>query len=83
MVFTNGLFINNKDLSSQIGFVLIIINKDTNNNICFIIYRNLIYWSSIRYKRVIQSVLALEIYNIISGFNIAFSISTILEIIII
>ena len=83
MVFTNNLFANNKDLSSQIGFVFIIANEDTNNSARFIIYRNLIYWSSTKYKRITRLVLALEIYRIASGFDTTLSISTTLEIIVI
>jgi penicillin-binding protein-related factor A (putative recombinase) len=83
IVFINNLFTSNKNLSSQIKFVFIIINEDTNNNIYFIIYRNLIHWNSIKYKRIIRSVLASEIYDIASGFDIVFFISTILKIVVI
>ena len=41
-VFINGLFINNKDFSSQLGYKIIITNKFTREN-NFIIYNNLIY----------------------------------------
>ena len=41
-VFINGLFINNKDFSSQLGYKIIIINKSTGEN-DFIIYSNFIY----------------------------------------
>ena len=41
-VFINGLFVNNKDFSSQLGYKIIIINKSTREN-NFIIYNNLIY----------------------------------------
>ena len=41
-VFINGLFINNKDFSFQLGYKIIIINKSTREN-NFIIYNNLIY----------------------------------------
>jgi len=50
-VFINGLFINNKDFSSQLGYKIIIANKSTREN-NFIIYSNLIYWSLTKSKRV-------------------------------
>ena len=83
MVFTDGLFANNKNLNSQIGFVLMIINEEANDNIYFIIYGNLVYWSSTKYKRITRSVLASEIYGMANGFDTALSVSTILGIIVI
>ena len=50
-VFINRLFINNKDFSSQLGYKIIIINKFTGEN-NFIIYNNLIYWSSTKNKYI-------------------------------
>ena len=80
-IFVNGSFINNKDFSSQLGYKIIIANKSTKKN-NFTIYSNLIYQSLTKSKRVTQSVLALEIYKIISGVNIAITIRTTLKIII-
>jgi hypothetical protein len=42
LIFINGLFINIKDFSSQLGYKMIIANKFTKEN-NFIIYSNLIY----------------------------------------
>ena len=47
----------------------------------FKIKRNLIYYSLTKSKRVIQSVLALEIYSIVRGVNIAITINTTIKII--
>ena len=47
----------------------------------FKIKRNLIYYSLTKSKRVIRSVLALEIYSIVRGVDIAISINTIIKII--
>ncbi|XP_044724871.1 uncharacterized protein HRG_02767 [Hirsutella rhossiliensis] len=58
-VFTDGSFANNKDLSSQIGFV-IIIATETNSTKC---------------KRVTRSVLASEIYGLASGFDLAYVVA--------
>ena len=80
-IFINKLFINNKDFSSQLGYKIIIINKFTREN-DFIIYSNFIYQSLTKSKYITQSILALEIYGIVSGVNIAITIKTTLKIII-
>jgi hypothetical protein len=51
-VFINGLFVNNKDFSSQLGYKIIIVNKFTGEN-DFIIYSNFIHWSLTKSKCVI------------------------------
>ncbi|KAF1979932.1 hypothetical protein BU23DRAFT_576770 [Bimuria novae-zelandiae CBS 107.79] len=70
MVFVDGSFANNKDLSSQLGFILMLINKSTDANNTFIIYGNIIYYSLIKCKRVIWSVLASKIYSIVNGLPV-------------
>jgi hypothetical protein len=65
-VFIDALFINNRDLLSQIGYILVladIINK-----------ANIIYWLLTKYKRVTRSVLALELYAMAYRFNIGAAI---------
>ena len=51
-VFVNGLFVNNKDFSFQLGYKIIITNKFTREN-DFIIYSNFIYQSLIKSKYII------------------------------
>ena len=80
-VFVNGSFVNNKDFSFQLGYKIIIANKSTKEN-NFIIYGNLIHWSLTKSKCVTRSVLASEIYGMVSGVNIAIAIGTTLKIII-
>ena len=41
-IFVNGLFINNKNFSFQLGYKIIMANKSTKKN-NFIIYSNFIY----------------------------------------
>ena len=79
-IFINGLFVNNKDFSSQLEYKIIITNKFTEEN-DFIIYSNFIYQSLIKSKCITQSVLALKIYGIVGGVNIAITIKTTLKII--
>jgi hypothetical protein len=76
MVFTDGSFANNKDLSSQIGFVLTLINESSKTDNSFTIRGNVVHWSSTKCKRVTRSVLASEIYGMVSGFDIGLSIIT-------
>ena len=61
-MFTNALFANNRNLSLQIGAIITLTNVD---------YANILHQTSIKYKRVTRSVLALELYTIVYGFDIA------------
>ena len=79
-IFINGSFTNNKDLSSQIGYLIILINKTERIN-KFTIKGNLIYYSSTKSKRVTKSVLASKIYGIVKGVNMAIAINTTIKII--
>ena len=62
VVFTDSFFANNRDLSSQIGYVICLADAAFNANI--------IHWSSIKCKRVTRSVLAAELYGMAHGFDI-------------
>jgi hypothetical protein len=79
-VFVNSSFANNKDLSSQIGFKVILANKTIGKDE-FTIYNNLIHWSSTKSKRVTRSMLVSEIYNMVVRTDISFAISSTLKII--
>jgi hypothetical protein len=74
-VFVDGSFANNKDLSSQIGYELILANETTQDE-QFKITSNLIHWSSTKCKRVTRSVLASEIYGMTSGADMAIAIDS-------
>ncbi|KAM4058783.1 polyprotein [Hirsutella rhossiliensis] len=63
MVFTDGSFANNKDLSSQLGFVITLVNETNHKEKQFEISGNIVHWSSTKCKRVTRSVLASEIYD--------------------
>jgi hypothetical protein len=62
LVFTDASFANNKDLSLQIGFVIILIDRNQSANI--------LYWSLIKCKRVTRSILASKLYALAHGFDI-------------
>jgi len=71
MIFTDASFANNKDLSSQIGFVIVLTDQNRTANI--------IHWSSIKYKRVTRSVLASELYALAYGFDIGAAIKSTIQ----
>ena len=82
IVFIDSSFANNRDLSSQLGFVLILVNKCTNvKKNTFLIRSNVIHYSLTKCKRVTQSVLASKIYSIVNSFNISIAIATTLRMI--
>ena len=65
-------------MTSQLGY-LIILGTETRDNKSFTLIGNIIYYSLIKSKRVIRSILALEIYRIVSGVNSAYTFNTTLN----
>jgi hypothetical protein len=79
-IFTDGSFANNKDLSSQLGFVIVLATEQrTGEGYDFEIYGNIVHWNSIKCKRVTRSVLASELYGMVTGFDNTIAISTTLQ----
>ena len=70
-VFTDSSFANNSDLSSQIGFVILIVDNNKKANI--------IHWASVKCKRVTRSVLAAELYAMSLGFDNAVTIKSTIQ----
>jgi len=92
MIFADGSFANNKDLSSQIGFIAMLVNEDSSGNDTgnqsdnetdnkSTVRGNLIHWSSTKCKRITRSVLASEIYGMVNGFDIGLALTTTLKMI--
>ena len=75
-MFIDGLFANNKDLSSQLSYKIMLINESYDDDNRFTIRGNLIYWSNTKSKRVIRSVLVSEIYGMDRGVDIALAINS-------
>ena len=71
VVFTDSSFANNKNFSSQIGFIICLADSSGRANI--------IHWSFIKCKWVTRSVLAAELYGMAYGFNIGAVIKATLE----
>jgi hypothetical protein len=62
IIFTDASFANNKDLSSQIGYVIVLADGADKANI--------VHWTSVKCKRVTRSILASELYALALGFDI-------------
>lgn len=75
-VFVDGSFAKNKNLSSQIGSVIILANEILFKEYEFNIKGNILHWFSVKAKRVTKSVLASEILAMSSGVDIANAILT-------
>lgn len=71
VVFTDSSFANNKDFSSQIGFVVLLKDKENSANI--------LHKSFTKCKRVTRSVPAADLYALVNGFNNAITIKSTLE----
>ncbi|KHJ30736.1 hypothetical protein EV44_g3716 [Erysiphe necator] len=71
VVFSDSSFANNRDCSSQIGYIIVLIDKYNKANI--------IHWSSIKCKRVTKSVLASELYGMTHGFDAGGALKSTLE----
>jgi len=80
-VFVDGSFANNKDLSSQLGYEVILANEVDRED-SFEIHGNLIDWRSVKSKRVTRSVLASEVYGMSAGVDIAYTIGSTLNMVI-
>jgi hypothetical protein len=76
-IFTDGSFANNKDLSSQLGFLIVLgTEQRTKDSYDFKITGNIVHWNSSKCKRVTRSVLASELYGMVGGFDCAIALST-------
>jgi hypothetical protein len=79
-VFVDGSFANNRDLTSQLGFAIILANEEMRGEEgIFRIRGNLIHFSSTKSKRVTRSVLASEVYGMVAGVDMAYAISSTLR----
>ena len=65
-------------MSSQLGFLITIINEDRSDT-AFTIRGNVLHWNSTKCKRVTRSILASEIYGMVNGVDIGIAVSTTLR----
>ncbi|KAI2619281.1 hypothetical protein GGR54DRAFT_647957 [Hypoxylon sp. NC1633] len=68
--FVDASFANHEDLSSQLGFLVVLANETMCED-SFAITGNLLHWNSVKSKRVTRSVLASEIYAMVNGVDVA------------
>lgn len=80
-VFVDGSFANNSDMSSQLGFIIVVANETSTEEYKFTINGNVIHYTSVKSKRVTRSVLASEIYGMVAGVDMAYALSTTLKMI--
>ncbi|KAI0992084.1 hypothetical protein K3495_g16102, partial [Podosphaera aphanis] len=80
-VFVDASFANNADLSSQIGFVIVLANEIKQENHKFSINGNIVHYSSTKSKRVTRSVLASEVYGMVGGVDMGYAIATTINLI--
>lgn len=78
-IFTDGSFANNKDLTSQLGYLIVLGQETERTKDRFGIQGNTIHWSSTKCKRVTRSVLASELYGMMSGVDSGIALSTTLR----
>ena len=78
-VFTDGSFANNTDLTSQLGFIIVLAMETGRTRKDFDICGNIVHWSSTKCKRVTRSVLASELYGMMTGFDSGMALSTTLN----
>ena len=71
IAFCDASFANNRDMSSQIGFVIVLADKYNNANI--------IHWQSVKCRRVTRSVLASELYGFAFAFDTAATLKSTAE----
>jgi transglutaminase/protease-like cytokinesis protein 3 len=64
IVFTNSFFANNRNMSSQIDYVIYLVEFDSR------LKTNVIHWLSIKFKRIIRSVLAAKLYAMTHDFDL-------------
>ena len=64
-VFADASFATNADLSSQLGFIVLLVDQEHNCSV--------ITWSSAKCKRVTRSVLAAELYATSNAFDVGFA----------
>uniref|UniRef100_A0A8H7N2W5 Uncharacterized protein n=1 Tax=Bionectria ochroleuca TaxID=29856 RepID=A0A8H7N2W5_BIOOC len=80
-IFTDGSLANNRDMSSQIGFIIVLGTeiKVEGQEPAFKLVGNILHWSSTKCKRVTRSSLASEVYGMVAGFDVGVTIASTLR----
>jgi hypothetical protein len=80
-IFADGSFANNKDLSSQLGFLMVLAHENHLESF-FALISNIIYWSFTKCKCITRSIFASEVYGIVNKVNVGITFAVTLKIII-
>ena len=78
-VFVDASFANNPDLTSQLGYVIVLGNEEQVDQSRRNLRGNIIHWQSTKCKRITRSTLASEIYAMVTGADIAHALKTTLD----
>jgi hypothetical protein len=81
-IFADGSFANNKNLSSQLGFLMVLAYENHLKSF-FALIGNIMHWSSTKCKRITRSTLASEVYGIMNEVDVEIAFATTFKIIII
>jgi hypothetical protein len=81
-IFADGSFANNKDLSSQLEFLMVLVHENHLKS-SFALTGNIMHWSSTKCKRITRSTLASKVYGIMNGVDIGIIFAITLKMIII
>jgi hypothetical protein len=80
-IFADGSFANNKNLSSQLGFLMVLAYENHLESF-FALTGNIMHWNSTKCKRITRSTLISEVYGMMNGVNVGIAFAITLEIII-
>ena len=78
-IFTDGSFANNRDLSSQLGYVIDLAPNTVPEQETTLSSRGTLYTGTRLNEAVTRSVLASELYGMVGGFDSAIALSTTLH----
>ena len=73
-IFVDASFANNRDLSFQIGYIIVLGNETSRSGNVIKLRGNIIHWSSTKCRRVTRSVLASEILAMTNGVDIGYAL---------
>jgi hypothetical protein len=81
-IFADGSFANNKNLSSQLGFLMVLAHENHLES-SFALTGNIMHWNSTKCKRITRSILASEVYGMVNEVDVGIAFEITLEMIII
>lgn len=74
-IFVDASFANNKYLSSQIAYLILLATENEEDKETFTITGNILHWASVKSQRVTRSVLASELFAMVAGVDMAIAIN--------